>query len=367
MQIIDDGKHLLVYSEPLKSSNKLNAKKNYEVHFEGGPNGVGWHLTRSEPFSKPEFKIYGNQISTVDDVLDSFSKSKKSVGVILSGDKGTGKTVFSKLLSYKAHSMGMPTVLVNDNSNPGVANFISRIDTSSVVMFDEFEKKFQDTMQGVNQDTQNDLLSLFDGVLGGKNLYVITVNDIINLSPYILNRPGRFMYSIRMNQPTPEDIQAYLTDKLMGSLESKQEEIDLITRFSFKVPLSYDILDTLVFQINNGHKFAEVLPSLNLMNFGDMDYSLTVVFSSGYEYHVPSTDIDLFAEDVKVNTDDINFDFRSKDFEVTDKFLQVSGDKINRVHVDDMLKEHVQSGMRVEDIDHIEIKPVRSDNFGFNL
>lgn len=95
LKIIDDGKHLLVYSN-FNSYNSLDSSKNYSAMYEGGMNGVGFYLSPTKLFKKPDFKIYGSQINLVDKVLESFKRSSKSIGVILSGDKGTGKTIFFK-------------------------------------------------------------------------------------------------------------------------------------------------------------------------------------------------------------------------------------------------------------------------------
>lgn len=271
------------------------------------------------------------------------------------------------MLSAKANEKGLPTVLVNNNVS-GVSNFLARIDESSLIMFDEFEKKFQDSLQPqAGSDSQSDMLSLFDGVMGGKNLYVLTVNDIVDLSPYLLNRPGRFMYSIRMSEPSPKNIKDYLHDKLDKDVDNREAQIDDIIRFSFKFPLSYDILDTLVFQLNAGKQFKEVLPSLNLMNFGDIDYNVDVEFEGGYTYSIRESNIDLFKDTVRLSDEDISFDFRSDDLKVEDLSLSVEGKSINRVKVDGSLKDKVQSGLRPEEIVKIVIKPTRSDNFGFNI
>lgn len=366
MQIMDDGTHLLVYSNGIKAYKKLPISSNYSVEYEPAP-GVGFYMSQKKKFTKPTFKLYGNQLSLVDDVLDAFERSDKSIGVILSGDKGTGKTVFSKMLSVKANEKGLPTILVNNNVS-GVSNFLARIDEPALIMFDEFEKKFQDSLQGGSgEDSQSDMLSLFDGVMGGKNLYVLTVNDIVDLSPYLLNRPGRFMYSIRMNEPTPKNIKDYLHDKLEKDVENREKQIDDIIRFSFKFPLSYDILDTLVFQLNSGKQFKKVLPALNLMNFGDIDYNIDVEFEGGYVYPIVESNIDLFKDTVCLSDSDISFDFRSDDLEVDDLSLSVAGKNINRVKVEGSLKDKVQSGLRPEDVVKIVIKPTRSDSFGFNI
>ena len=351
MQILDDGKHLLIHSNGIKAFDALPMDNNYSVEWENPMSGVGFYLSRTKVFEKPTFKTYGTQLGLVDNVINAFKNSEKSIGVILSGDKGTGKTVFSKLLSIKARELGMPTIVVGNNEE-GVTNFLARVDKPSVMLFDEFEKKFSDDYTDPNKDAQNDLLSLFDGVLGGKNIYVLTVNDIVELSPFLLNRPGRFMYAIRMEEPTPNDIKQYLEDKLNKDISNREEQIKEIIQFSFKFPLSYDILDALTFQLNMGNDFKKTLPSLNLMNFSDSDYNIN---------------INLFSEVVKIVANEINFDFLSENLEIADDSLRVSGDNINRVKVFDSLKDKVQSGLRPEAIKEITIKPNRSADFGFNI
>lgn len=367
MQIIDDGKHYLIHSNGVKAFSKLPLENNYSVEFEDGMNGVGFYLAQKPLFKYPNFKVYGDQIGLVDNIINSYNNSDKSIGVILSGPKGTGKTIFSKMLSVKAHEMGMPTIIVNDNT-VGVANFLSRIDQSSLVMFDEFEKKFQDNLEvSKDKDSQNDLLSLFDGILGGKNIYVLTVNELIDLSPYILNRPGRFMYAIRMKQPSPTDINSYLEDKLEKAVNNREEQIKEIIQFSFKFPLSFDILDTLVFQLNSGNSFKEALPYLNLMNLGDTDFNIKVTFESGYVYPISEANLDLFSETIKVNIRNISFDFLSDAVKVDNNTLVVDGEDINRVKVDGELKDKVQSGLKPEKVTKLTIAPNRVDGFQFNV
>ena len=49
-----------------------------------------------------EAKIYGVHTEKVFKVLNSFEKVNRSLGVILSGDKGIGKSLFAKLLAIEA-------------------------------------------------------------------------------------------------------------------------------------------------------------------------------------------------------------------------------------------------------------------------
>lgn len=146
----------------------------------------------------------------VDKVLSSFHCAERNLGVILSGDKGIGKSMFAKLLCIKAVEAQLPVILI-DSCVPGIARFIESIEQECVVLFDEFDKTFKNTH---DHDDQSALLTLFDGTAGGKKLFIVTCNELYRLSDFIVNRPGRFHYHFRFNYPEPDDIRAYLKDKL---------------------------------------------------------------------------------------------------------------------------------------------------------
>lgn len=59
MQIMDDGTHLLIYSNGIKAYEKLPINSNYSVEYEPAP-GVGFYLSQKKKFEKPAFKLYGN-------------------------------------------------------------------------------------------------------------------------------------------------------------------------------------------------------------------------------------------------------------------------------------------------------------------
>lgn len=150
-------------------------------------------------------KTYGLHKRKADKVINSFKNFNRSLGVILSGDKGIGKSLFAKLICQKAIALNYPVILV-DACVPGIARFIESIDQECVVMFDEFDKTFRNTP---DNDDQAALLSLFDGMAGGKKLYIVTCNELHGLNEYIVNRPGRFHYHFRFEYPSEDDIREY--------------------------------------------------------------------------------------------------------------------------------------------------------------
>jgi len=155
-----------------------------------------------------ESKIYGIHTEKVKKVLKTFTSFERNLGVILSGDKGIGKSLFAKLVCIEAIGKGYPVIVV-DRYIPGIDSYLNSIEQEVVVLFDEFDKTFcNNDNNGISPQTL--MLSLFDGISVGKKLFLITCNEIRKLNDYLINRPGRFHYHFRFDYPSYEEIQEYL-------------------------------------------------------------------------------------------------------------------------------------------------------------
>ena len=231
MKAIKMGTKVEIYSDMVKTYDALPAKA-YVVRF---GKMDGFYLEEYVQIEVKEDKIYGHHLEKVNKVLQTYEKFDRNLGVILSGHKGIGKSLFAKLLSVEAIKKDIPMIVV-DRYIPGIATYIEAIDQEILVLFDEFDKTFGEinALEG-EMEPQASLLSLFDGISQGKKLFVITCNDIRKLNDYIINRPGRFHYHFRFECPSAEEIQIYLTDKLDKQYYG---EIKYIIEFSRKVDLN---------------------------------------------------------------------------------------------------------------------------------
>ena len=250
-------------------------------------------------------KSYGVQKEKVRKVLDSFSCFERSLGVILSGDKGIGKSMFAKLVCQQAICEQLPVIVV-DVCVPGLARFIESIDQSCVVLFDEFDKTFR---SDEDSEDQAALLGLFDGVAGGKKLFLVTCNELYGLNSYIVNRPGRFHYHFRFDYPAPEDIREYLTDKLSPKACG---EIEKVVEFSQKASLNYDCLRAIAFELNAGSDFAHAIVDLNIMTTENEEYTVYLYFENGrslhqFHYRTNLYDFDIGMSQVRMYNDDGHF------------------------------------------------------------
>lgn len=290
MKVISTGSSFDIYPDDLKSYNRLPADY-YIVRFS---KRSGFFLEKYSEFQLNETKIYGVHLEKVQKVLKSFGIFNRNLGVILSGDKGIGKSLFARMLGREAVKAGIPVIIV-DNFVDGIGSFIDRIEQEVLVLFDEFDKTFA-RHSGDDVDPQASMLSLFDGVAAGKKLFVVTCNEIKGLNGFLVNRPGRFHYHFRFAYPNAEDIRDYLKDKL---LTESYGEIDEVINFSRRVTLNYDCLRAIAFELNMGQKFADAISDLNIVNTEKEVFDLTVRFDNGNVLINKHYYMDSFSEDLQ--------------------------------------------------------------------
>jgi len=290
MKVITTGEIFDIYSDTLQTFDQLPAQA-YVVRC---AEQKGFYLQKFTDIEVNE-KVYGVHINKVEKVLDAFNKFQRNLGVILSGDKGIGKSLFAKILSIESIKRGIPLIIV-DRYYRGIASYLDSIRQEVVVLFDEFDKTFGEVKAGDGHASpQTELLTLFDGVSTGKKLYVITCNSLNKLNDFLVNRPGRFHYHFRFNYPTPAEIEEYMKDKIP---EEMYGEITDIVDFSQKVDLNYDCLRAIAFEISNGYKFKDAIADLNIINLdSQQNYNVTVHYSNGAALCAKSVYIDMFNED----------------------------------------------------------------------
>jgi hypothetical protein len=272
MKIVKTGTVSRIFSDDLQTFDNIPVG-NYKVCF-----GLmtGFYLEDADSFKLNE-KPYGKHPLKITKVIKLYENIERSAGVILSGKKGMGKSMFARLLSASfAETHDMPTIIVTE-AYPGIVDFIESIKQECVVLFDEFEKVFDNSEK---KESQDKLLSLFDGISQTKRLYVVTVNEIRKVNQYMINRPGRFHYHLQFNFPSAEEIELYLQDKLKPEC---RHQITLVQRFSNRFDLNYDSLRAIAFELNLGYNFLETMEDLNISSTENdsISYSVTIHHSNG--------------------------------------------------------------------------------------
>ena len=284
MNVVNAGSQYRIYGEDLKTYNSLPVGS-YSISFN---KMSGFSLISRPDLITNEEKIYGNHQKKAEKALRGYAMSNRNFGVILSGPKGIGKSLFVRVLAQTAIRNNLAVILVEEFI-PGIAQFISSIEQDVVVIFDEFEKAFSPQDDGFNpQDT---MLSLFDGMDNGHKLFVITCNDCYKLNDCLLNRPGRFHYHFTLENPTKDNIREYMTDKL---LPEYQHLVERVVDLSNMINMTYDYLRAFAFEINGGSTIDEALQDLNITMSNHTYFTATVKLTDGSLWQDEDVFVDVF-------------------------------------------------------------------------
>lgn len=282
MNIVKTGTKFRVFDKSVEAVTSLDPGA-YEV---GAAQFEGIFLRSCDMPSLREEKVYGDHEKKLDKVFGAYSRHRdRNLGVILSGDKGIGKTLFAKMASHRAVKAGLPVIYVNDYFD-GLAGFMAKITQDCMVVFDEFDKNFSSNSREAVDATacQDSLLSMFDGVYAGHKLFVITCNDLAKVSDFLVNRPGRFRYHIRFDYPSGDEVVQYLKDRL--GAEADADQIESVRKFTSLVPLTYDCLSAIADELEDGETFKSAMSMLNIVRVDDdSDYTVHFNFKVNGEAH----------------------------------------------------------------------------------
>lgn len=209
-------------------------------------------------------KIYGITPQRVQKCLDTYTDRTASTGILLTGDKGTGKTLLMSLLANEIiDTLKMPVILIKEAYSGGAfTSFIESLGECALV-FDEIGKMYSSGNGHIDSDAipQTALLSLMDGVDKTKRMFIMTENSEFDINDFMLNRPSRIYYHFKYNKLDEESVIGYCTDYNVDALVTK-EIIDLSRRSRI---FSFDMLQTIVEEhLRYSSSIDEITVDLNI-------------------------------------------------------------------------------------------------------
>ncbi len=199
-------------------------------------------------------KIYGDTTKRAERILHTFNDRPAATGVMLNGEKGSGKTLLAKMLSVKGYEQDIPTIVINQPWCGDKFNaFIQSIEQPVIVVFDEFEKVY-------DEQEQEAMLTLLDGVYPSKKLFVLTCNDKWRVNSHMRNLPGRVFYNLEYKGLDADFIREYCQDNLKAK-EHIEKIVGIAGTFD---QFNFDMLKAVVEEMNRfGETPQEAMTMLN--------------------------------------------------------------------------------------------------------
>ena len=252
------GDSIMLYKEPRGNAYDLIGGCVYSVRWDEYLEEIVFNELPN--LTLPD-KIYHNEEDDkfINKVLNHYNNSKDGVtGVMLSGLKGSGKTITAKQIAVTSK---LPIIIVSKNlSSKRLVNLINNIyDIEVCLIFDEVDKfgsKYDDSF----------LLNILDGVgESGKKLILFTCNDESSINKFMVDRCSRVRYWKQFEEMNTSIIQEMLAEKLSNK-DNIKPLMDFITS-TFKC-ISFDNVYSFIVEVNENpdDTFEELFNDMNLIS-----------------------------------------------------------------------------------------------------
>lgn len=238
------------------------------------------YLDRVEGFIMPSV-FYGDLERKAERIKNTSRVRDGVTGVLLLGDKGSGKTLLGKKIAYDMHREDNQPVIILNKPIGGdrLGIFLQRLNRPVTLFLDEFEKVF-------DPDEQETILTVLDGVYPMKMTVILTANEDSRVVRPFIDRPGRVFYKLDYHGLDTEFVRDYAVANL-----NDQGQTEELLRLAVLVELNFDQLQALVEEMNRyDESVGSAIQYLNIaLNSGDTSFDVVSVEYGGKV--IPADDV----------------------------------------------------------------------------
>ena len=214
----------------------------------------GPFLEETNDFVFPDiYYLSDDETKFVNKTIEAFNRTEKmTTGVLLSGIKGSGKTLMAKKI---AKDSGLPIIVIDPAiSTLEIEPFFAKTDTPCCIIFDEIDKYW----------STRHLLTFLDGVKPTcKKLVICTCNNEKDIDEYLNDRCSRIRYKRLFTSLDNEAIKVIINDIVKDDSIATNARDFLVSHAGL---LSYDNVTIFAEEIRNNptESFQSIMEDLNI-------------------------------------------------------------------------------------------------------
>ncbi|MDH2154138.1 AAA family ATPase [Stenotrophomonas sp. GD03657] len=250
----------------------------YEIEVEANPlTGVTVNWNKIGPNFKVPEKRFGNHNKHMERIKDDYDRLNPAMGVLLTGLKGSGKSMFGEDLGNWIVGAGLPVLMINQPLSPEMLRHIIASTGPCMVYFDEFGKIYK-------EEERNKLLSLFSDTTLTGVLFVITGNDRKEFPDMVYDRPGRFRYRLSFS-----DLKTSAAIEVGEYYKLSELQTAGLARYVNTHAISWDMLCSVATMIRPCKSDAEIYEYLEIMNvprWGRVEPEVLSIEKGGKAFYV---------------------------------------------------------------------------------
>lgn len=203
-------------------------------------------------------KVYGKDDKFVQRCLKTYQETTTNLGVLLSGTKGTGKSVTAKQL---CNILDLPIIMIDEEFD-NLDVFISEIEQPCIILIDEYEKVFQKSHM---------LLSVMDGVSMSsyRRVFVLSTNENY-INENLLNRPSRIRY-VKKYGNLEVDVVYEIMNDILKYPEYQEDLIETLKSFDI---VTIDLVISIINEINIHNQPASEFADIFNAEYTDKKYDV---------------------------------------------------------------------------------------------
>lgn len=153
----------------------------------------------------PDPLLPGEKYKHIVGDIKKYIAENKKIGLILHGPPGNGKSYFIRWLAKELNVPISIPVMDNYIHDTQFTKMFVRVKKPSIILMEDFDSIF-DGRKAVLEDQElrfSAVLNVLDGLVApsGSLIFIITTNHINKIDPALKDRPSRFKYIIKFDNP----------------------------------------------------------------------------------------------------------------------------------------------------------------------